>query len=235
MIVFVGQVGGDMVDREAFQEVDYRRMYGSIAKWAAQIDRAERIPEYVAHAYRLAMSGRPGPVVLALPEDMLTARATCADAPRVDGGAAAPGRRAGRARARCSSAGAARRWCSSAAAAGTRAACAALRTLRAKRNGAAGGRAFRSQDLFDNRHRAVRRRRRHRHQSEARRARARRRRAAGDRRAPGRDDDQRLHAARRAGAAAAADPRASGAGRTRPRLSARRSRSPRRPARFSPR
>ena len=84
MIVFVGQVGGDMVDREAFQEIDYRRMYGSVAKWAAQIDRAERIPEYLAHAYRIAMSGRPGPVVLALPEDMLTARADCADVARVE-------------------------------------------------------------------------------------------------------------------------------------------------------
>ena len=51
MIVFVGQVGGDFVDREAFQEIDYRRMYGSVAKWAAQIDRAERIPEYVARAF----------------------------------------------------------------------------------------------------------------------------------------------------------------------------------------
>jgi len=58
MIVFVGQVGGDYADREAFQEIDYRRMYGSVAKWAAQIDRAERIPEYVARAYRVAMSGR---------------------------------------------------------------------------------------------------------------------------------------------------------------------------------
>jgi acetolactate synthase-1/2/3 large subunit len=84
LIVFVGQVGGDFVEREAFQEVDYRRMYGSIAKWVASIDRVERIPEYVAHAYRTAMSGRPGPVVLALPEDMLTARADCAIVPRVD-------------------------------------------------------------------------------------------------------------------------------------------------------
>jgi acetolactate synthase-1/2/3 large subunit len=92
MIVFVGQVGTDMVDREAFQEIDYRRMYGSVAKWAAQIDRAERVPEYVAHAYRMAMSGRPGPVVLALPEDMLTARADVADAPCVDAVAAAPSR-----------------------------------------------------------------------------------------------------------------------------------------------
>jgi acetolactate synthase-1/2/3 large subunit len=84
LVVFVGQVGGDCVDREAFQEIDYRRMFGSVAKWTAQIDRAERIPEYVAHAFRVAMSGRPGPVVLAVPEDMLTARASCADVPRVD-------------------------------------------------------------------------------------------------------------------------------------------------------
>jgi acetolactate synthase-1/2/3 large subunit len=84
MIVFVGQVGGDFVDREAFQEIDYRRMYGSVAKWAAQIDRAERAPEYIAHAYSLAMSGRPGPVVLALPEDMLSAQSQCDDASRVD-------------------------------------------------------------------------------------------------------------------------------------------------------
>jgi acetolactate synthase I/II/III large subunit len=92
MIVLVGQVGAGMVDREAFQEIDYRRMYGSVAKWAAQIDRAERIPEYIAHAYRMAMSGRPGPVVLALPEDMLTARADVADAPYVDGVSATPSR-----------------------------------------------------------------------------------------------------------------------------------------------
>jgi acetolactate synthase-1/2/3 large subunit len=92
MIVFVGQVGTDMLDRAAFQEIDYRRMYGSVAKWAAQIDRAERIPEYVAHAYRLAMSGRPGPVVLALPEDMLTSRADVVDATYVDAIAAAPPR-----------------------------------------------------------------------------------------------------------------------------------------------
>src|SRR5437764_11197643 len=91
LIVFIGQVGSDFVDREAFQEVDYRRMYGSVAKWAAQIDRPERIPEYIAHAYRVAMSGRPGPVVLALPEDMLTAHADCADAPRVEPVVSSPG------------------------------------------------------------------------------------------------------------------------------------------------
>jgi acetolactate synthase-1/2/3 large subunit len=84
LIAFIGQVGGNFVDREAFQEIDYRRMYGSIAKWAAQIDRAERIPEYIARAFRVALSGRPGPVVLALPEDMLGASAETADAARVE-------------------------------------------------------------------------------------------------------------------------------------------------------
>ena len=83
MIAFVGQIGGDVVDREAFQEIDYRRMFGPVAKWAAQIDRAARIPEYIAHAFRVALSGRPGPVVLALPEDMLAAKADVADAQRV--------------------------------------------------------------------------------------------------------------------------------------------------------
>jgi acetolactate synthase I/II/III large subunit len=84
LIVFVGQVGSDFRDREAFQEIDYRRMYGSIAKWVGQIDRAERIPEYVAHAFRVAMQGRPGPVVLALPEDMLSSSAEVDDASRVE-------------------------------------------------------------------------------------------------------------------------------------------------------
>ncbi|HEY3553684.1 MAG TPA: thiamine pyrophosphate-binding protein, partial [Casimicrobiaceae bacterium] len=90
LIVFVGQAATDTLDRESFQEIDYRRMYAPVAKWAAQIDRVERIPEYIAHAYRLAMSGRPGPVVLALPEDVLTARADAADAPYVEAVAAAP-------------------------------------------------------------------------------------------------------------------------------------------------
>jgi len=150
MIVFIGQVGGDFVDREAFQEVDYRRMYGSIAKWAAQIDRAERIPEYVAHAYRIAMAGRPGPVVLALPEDMLAARATCADAPRVNALSAAPDA-AQIAEARALLAEARRplvlvggsRW--------DEAACAALRQF-AETNRLPVACAFRNQHLFDNRH-----------------------------------------------------------------------------------
>jgi acetolactate synthase-1/2/3 large subunit len=80
MILLVGQVGRDMMDREAFQEIDYRQMFGPVAKWAAQIDSAARIPEYMARAFHVAMSGRPGPVVLALPEDMLTEQAAVADA-----------------------------------------------------------------------------------------------------------------------------------------------------------
>ena len=72
LILFIGQVGGDVVEREAFQEVDFRRMYGPMCKWVAQIDRADRVPEYVSHAFHTAVSGRPGPVVLALPEDMQT-------------------------------------------------------------------------------------------------------------------------------------------------------------------
>ncbi len=81
MVVFIGQVGNEFAEREAFQEMDYRRMYGQMAKWAAQIDRVERIPEYVSHAFHTAMAGRPGPVVLALPEDTLFAQAAVADVP----------------------------------------------------------------------------------------------------------------------------------------------------------
>lgn len=82
MVMLIGQVGGDMIDREAFQEIDYRRMYGQLAKWIGQIDRVERIPEYVSHAFHTAMAGRPGPVVLALPEDMLFSEAAVADVDR---------------------------------------------------------------------------------------------------------------------------------------------------------
>ena len=71
MILFVGDVDSEMRDREGFQEVDFAAFFGPIAKWAARIDSADRIPEYVARAYATAISGRPGPVVLALPEDML--------------------------------------------------------------------------------------------------------------------------------------------------------------------
>lgn len=79
MILFIGQVGSEFAEREAFQEVDFRRMFGQMTKWVAQIDRADRIPEYVSRAFHTAMSGRPGPVVLALPEDMLASTAQTAD------------------------------------------------------------------------------------------------------------------------------------------------------------
>lgn len=83
MILFVGQVARDMREREAFQEIDYRRMFGQVAKWVAEVDTPERMAEMVSRAFHVAMSGRPGPVVLALPEDMLVeeAQAHLADIP----------------------------------------------------------------------------------------------------------------------------------------------------------
>lgn len=80
MILLVGQIARDTTDREAFQEIDYRAMFGPVAKWATQIDDARRIPEYMARAFRVATSGRPGPVVVSLPEDMLTDVVAVADA-----------------------------------------------------------------------------------------------------------------------------------------------------------
>jgi acetolactate synthase I/II/III large subunit len=80
MILFIGQVERGFRDREAFQEADFRQMFAPLAKWAAQIDEAARIPEYVSRAFHAAVSGRPGPVVLALPEDMLREEAGVSDA-----------------------------------------------------------------------------------------------------------------------------------------------------------
>ena len=80
MIVFVGQVGREMREREAFQELDYRAVFSTMAKWVTEIDEAERIPELVSRAFYTATDGRPGPVVIALPEDMLTDRVSVADA-----------------------------------------------------------------------------------------------------------------------------------------------------------
>ena len=74
MILFVGQVGRGMLGREAFQEIDYSAYFGSIAKWVVQIEDASRIPELISRAFTVAQSGRPGPVVVALPEDVLTER-----------------------------------------------------------------------------------------------------------------------------------------------------------------
>ena len=80
MIMFVGQVGREMRDREAFQELDYRAVFGTMAKWATEIDDPSRIPEIVSRAFHTACNGRPGPVVIALPEDMLRDRVSVADA-----------------------------------------------------------------------------------------------------------------------------------------------------------
>ena len=80
LILLVGQVNTQTVDRESFQEIDYRAMFGSLVKWVAQIDHVERIPELVARAFATACSGRPGPVVLALPEDVLAAQTEVGDA-----------------------------------------------------------------------------------------------------------------------------------------------------------
>jgi acetolactate synthase I/II/III large subunit len=74
MVVLVGQVARHQIDREAFQEVDFRKMYAPLAKWVTQLDMAERIPELFSQAFQVAASGRPGPVVLALPEDILRER-----------------------------------------------------------------------------------------------------------------------------------------------------------------
>ncbi len=90
MILFIGDVDRGMKDREGFQEVDFAAMFAPLAKWAVRIDDAARIPEYVARAYNVAMSGRPGPVVIALPEDMLCEMAHATDRPRIERIAQAP-------------------------------------------------------------------------------------------------------------------------------------------------
>lgn len=80
MILFIGQVARDQIEREAFQEIDYRRMFGQMAKWVVQVDDAARLPELISQAFHRAINGRPGPVVIALPEDMLTDEVAVADA-----------------------------------------------------------------------------------------------------------------------------------------------------------
>ncbi|MFT7724748.1 MAG: thiamine pyrophosphate-binding protein [Roseateles sp.] len=94
MILFIGQVASDQRDREAFQEVDYRQMFGpgtlGMAKWVGEVHDAERLPEYVARAFHTAMQGRPGPVVLVLPEDMLTQAITAPVVPPARPAEAAP-------------------------------------------------------------------------------------------------------------------------------------------------
>jgi acetolactate synthase I/II/III large subunit len=91
MILFVGQVARAASGREGFQELDHRRLFAPIAKWATQVDDARRLPEVIARAFALACSGRPGPVVVSLPEDMLTDRVETDDAARFRAAHAAPG------------------------------------------------------------------------------------------------------------------------------------------------
>ena len=79
MVLFVGQIDNRHTDRETFQEIDYRAVFSGLAKWVAQVDHTDRLPEYIGRAFRVAMSGRPGPVVLALPENMLSAQADVPD------------------------------------------------------------------------------------------------------------------------------------------------------------
>ena len=91
LVLFIGQVPREYAEREAQQEIEYRRMLGPLAKWVAQIDDVDRIPELVHRAFRVATSGRPGPVVLVLPEDMLEERSEVADCPPASSARAYPG------------------------------------------------------------------------------------------------------------------------------------------------
>ena len=91
LILFVGQVSRSMIEREAFQEIDYRRMFGPLSKWVAQVDEVSRIPELVARAFAVATSGRPGPVALALPKDVLAETVGVEDGQPYRTARAAPG------------------------------------------------------------------------------------------------------------------------------------------------
>ena len=149
MVVFIGQVPNEFVEREAFQEIDYRRMYGQMAKWVAQIDRVERIPEYVSRAFHTAVAGRPGPVVLALPEDTLFSDAAVADVPRHHVVRAAPAP-ADIERLRRLLAGAQRPFVLVGGGGWSAEACRGLKKW-IESNGLPVGTSFRCQDLFDNR------------------------------------------------------------------------------------
>jgi acetolactate synthase-1/2/3 large subunit len=149
VVLFVGQVGNEFAEREAFQEIDYRRMYGPLAKWVAQIDRADRVPEYVSRAFHTAVSGRPGPVVLALPEDMQTETATVADTGRYQRVAAHPGEPALQ-KLRGMLAQAKRPFVLLGGSDWNAQACSEVRAF-AEANDLPVGTAFRRQDLYDNR------------------------------------------------------------------------------------
>jgi len=150
LILFVGQIARDMSEREAFQEVDYRRMFGEMTKWVAQIDNPARVPEMVSRAFHVATSGRPGPVVLALPEDMQTERADAEDGQPYHSAQANPGA-ADLAKFR-DMLGAAKKPLVLAGGGGwTSEACADLAAF-AEQNDLPVAVSFRRQDLMDNRH-----------------------------------------------------------------------------------
>jgi len=150
MILLVGQVGREQAEREAFQEIDYRRMFGQMAKWVAQIEDARRIPELVSQAFHRAMNGRPGPVVLSLPEDMLADEVDVADAGpfRVARGAPSTDDMA---RLRALLDQAERPMVVLGGGGWTAEACADIRAF-IEANGLPATAAFRNQDLLDNRH-----------------------------------------------------------------------------------
>ena len=150
LILFVGQIARDMSEREAFQEVDYRRMFGEMTKWVAQIDSAARIPEMVSRAFHVATSGRPGPVVLALPEDMQTERADTEDGMPYRSAQASPGA-ADMDKFRDMLAAATKPLVLAGGGGWTADACADL-TAFAEANQLPVATAFRRQDLMDNRH-----------------------------------------------------------------------------------
>ena len=216
LILLIGQVGRDMMGREAFQEIDYRHMFGPMAKWVEQIDDPGRIPELVSRAFHVATSGRPGPVVLALPEDMLVEESAVADAKpgaviRVHpdpahveraremlAGAERPLVVVGGAPWSVEAHDALTAWCTDERAPGR------LRLAQA---------GLRRQQLG-----RLRRPPRARRRPPARAAGARRRRAARDRRPAERDHDGGLHAPRRAGSGAGTHPRHRRPRRARPGL-----------------
>ncbi len=150
IILFIGQVAREMRGREAFQEIDYRQMFGEIAKWVCEIDDPARIPEVISRAFHTAIGGRPGPVVIALPEDMLVEPADCADASayRVVQPHPAP---ADMARLRRLLAGAQRPFMILGGGGWNAEVCAAIRTF-AERFDLPVGVSFRRQHYFDNTH-----------------------------------------------------------------------------------
>ncbi|MBP6775725.1 MAG: thiamine pyrophosphate-binding protein [Piscinibacter sp.] len=154
MILFIGQVASEQRDREAFQEVDYRQMFGpgtlGMAKWVGEVHDPDRLPEYIARAFHTALQGRPGPVVLALPEDVLTTPTAAAVLPRAEPALAWPEPGA-LARLRAMLVAAERPFVIVGGGGWDAAACAALERF-AEAWQLPVGCAFRFQDLFDNRH-----------------------------------------------------------------------------------